>query len=152
MTLTYNTKDQWMSLTPQVLLRSWGAEYTVLSFSGKNWTQDFFHSFIHSITHSFILLVVSVREMTIQIWTSWGWGAWESLWSHNLVEYIFVQITKIYFSYTVGLHQLFLARSSPNPCNFLIVDNKDVFCYVNDVTFRSRPRVGAGSQENQPWE
>lgn len=45
---------------------------------------------------------------------------------------------KIPFSYIFGLHSQFLAHNSPDPWNFLNVENdKGVFYCVNEVTFRS---------------
>lgn len=47
-------------------------------------------------------------------------------------------MAEIPFSYIFVLHSQFLAHNSPNPWNFLNVENdKGVFYYVNEVTFRS---------------
>ena len=57
-------------------------------------------------------------------------------------------MTKIYFSYTFGLRPQFLAHSSRNPRNFLSnVSHKDVFCYVNEMTFEPVWGGGGGGEK-----
>ena len=52
-------------------------------------------------------------------------------------------MTKIYFSYVFGLCPQFLPHSSPNPWNFLSVENdKGVFCYINEGEFWIPPKGG----------
>lgn len=47
---------------------------------------------------------------------------------------------------------LFLVQGSYNPWNCLNVKRvKDVFCYINEVTFGKHLRKGAVSQGHQPW-
>ena len=47
---------------------------------------------------------------------------------------------QIYFSFILGLNPQFLAYCSPNPWNFLNVENDNgVFCCVNEVTREPSP-------------
>ena len=49
--------------------------------------------------------------------------------------YLIIQMTKIYFSYTVGLHPQFLDYRYPNPWNFL--SNGSIFCYIWSLVLSS---------------
>lgn len=52
-------------------------------------------------------------------------------------------MTEICFSYIILLPR-FLAHSSPNPWNFLNVENGKGILFVNEVTFGKLTSVGAG--------
>ena len=61
--------------------------------------------------------------------------------------YKIIQMTKLYFSCIFGLHPWCLTHSPEIHWKFLSVESdKNVFCYVNEVTFGKHLSLGAGYQ------
>lgn len=62
-------------------------------------------------------------------------------------------MTKIKIIYIFGFCSGFQAHSFPKPQNFLSEEShKDVFCYVDVVTVGPHLRMGAGFEDNQPYD